>query len=179
MSKTPIFKLEKIKHETVKHKKDFILDMIFVDVAVAVLYVATYENHNEGVKKLHKNKDRKEYKKIKELHDDFASKRDTIHHRMTQGDLNVLDVKFKATSKAFIQSVGLTDKDVCLEYLAIAILRGGLLRENRKTPLRQEFKAFTNFRTHKKIIDLIEKAKDYKNKIEPQLALDFVSKVRY
>lgn len=179
MSKLPIFKLEKITHETTKHKKDFILDMIFVNVAVAVLYVATNEDFKEGVKELHKNKDRKEVKKLKELHDSFASKRDTLHSRMLKSDLNVLDAKFKATSRAFIQSISLTEKDICLEYLAIAILRGGLLRENRKTELRQEFKEFTNFRTHKKVIDMIEKSKGYKNKIEPKLALEFVGKVKY
>lgn len=179
MSKAPIFKLEKIKHESTKHRKDFIIDMIFVNVAVAVLYVAEYEEFNEGVKELHQNKDRKEVKKLKQLHDEFAKIRDTIHHRMDKKDLNVLDAKFKATSRAFIQSISLTEKDICLEYLAIAILRGGLARIPRKTKMRQELKPFTNFRTHKNVIDLIEKAKDYKNKLEPLLALDFVSKVKY
>lgn len=179
MSKAPISELEKIRHKTVKHKKDFILDMIFMNVAVAVLYVAMHEDFNDGVKPLHKNKDRKEIAKIKELYTNFASKRDSILHRMTKEDINTLDAKFKATGRDFVQSISLTEKDISLEYLAIAILRSGLSRTNRKTALRTELKEFSNFRTHKRVIDLIQKAKDYKYELEPVLASNFVGKVKY
>lgn len=178
MSKIPTFRLERIKFQSTKERKEFIEDMILVNVAIAVMYVATFENFSEGVKELHPNKDRKQVKKIKEVYDSLATQRDMILKRLTQKDLNALDAKFKGTSKDFVQSISMTDKDISLEYLAVGILRG-LARDRRKTKLKDELKVFSNFRTHKSIIDLVSSAKGYKNELEPKLASDFVSRIKY
>ena len=158
MSKTPIFKHPKIKYQNTKHRKDFILDMLFVNIGISVLYVALFENFEDGVKPLHKNKNRKELAKIKETYDFFVEHRNKIYEFMEYKDIQTLKHKLQKTGPDFIKKISLSEKDMNLETLAISILRNGLSRENRKTPLHERLKVFRNFKIHKKTIDLVKKA---------------------
>lgn len=173
------FKLKTIEHKSVKHRKDFILDMIFINVGVAIMQIAINESFDDGVKEIHKNKHRKQVKKLKELHQVFLEKKDFIMSIMSKEDLNTLDFKMKKTSASFIYTMASVKEDVCLEFLAIAMFRAGLTRQNRKTPLNDLLKVFSNFMTHKKTIDLINQTTNYKYEIEPFMASKFANEVKY
>lgn len=175
----PIFKLPKIKHKSVKHRKDFIVDMTFVSVGITLLYVALNETFAEGVKELHKNKNRKELKKIEEVYNRFNSKKETLYSMMDKRDMTTLDAKFRSLSMPFVKTLSLSDKDVNLHYLAISILEQGLLRK-RKTELNEHLKMFVDFKLlYSEIMANVEKAKGYVLDTEWKLASDFVKLVRY
>ena len=136
MSQVPIFKLSKIKHETVKDRKDFILDCLFVGVGVSILYVALEEDFAEGVKALHKNKHRKNIKKIREIYDDLNARKTMLYTRLTLEDRKTVAYKNETiVAKGFISTIAKSKDELNLEYMAIAILKAGLTRK-RKTKLK-------------------------------------------
>lgn len=180
MSKIPLFKLPKISHNTVKERKDFIMDMTFVSVGITLLYVALNETFSEGTKELHKNKDRKELKKIKEVYEKFNNKKELIYSMMDKKDMATLDAKFKGLSVPFIKTLSMTDIDVNLHYLAISVLEQGLLRKNRKTKLNSHLDMFIDFNLlYGEVMANVEKAKGYTLDNEWKLASDFIKIVKY
>lgn len=174
----PIFRLERIKHDKAKDRKDFIMDCVFIGVGVALLQVALTEKFTDGVKPLHKNKHRKNIAKIREVYDFLSDKRDIILARLSDDDLNTIQHKTSVSSRAFIQTVSLHDVDMSLELLAINILKEGI-RRKRKTQIYREVKDFVSIFTLAKIYKNVKHSAGYDDTEEIKVAKDFVSQLRY
>lgn len=177
----PIFKLPKITHDTVKHRKDFITDCLFIQTAITILEtVLKREVSLEGIKPMHPNKHRKQIKKIKEIYEELSEKRKTIMYRLDDRDLNTIEFKNKdKVARSFILNIATFEKNLSFEYLAPLVLSYGLKRENRKTPLHPELKPFAYFRTHGKILKEVESAIQEERENEEKVAKNFVREVRY
>ena len=180
MSNVPIFKLPTIKFEKDKDRKQFIIDCIVISTAISILYVALNENFTEGVKSLHKNKHRKNVKKIQEAYDYLRKKQIFLFDLISQKDLQT--IKFKTTDKAmiaFIQNISQADQDVFLEYIAISMLDFGLYNLKRKAPLHSYLKNFLDYELlYEKIGANIEEVGG-ESKIEHKLAENFVRNLKY
>jgi len=179
MSKTPIFKLPKIKHNSVKERKDFILDLVFISTGLAVLSVSVNESFKEGVKTIHKNKYRRNLAKIKEVHDYLKDKQAFILSMCEQKDILAMQHKIHdKTALPFISHISMTDKDVSLEYIAISVFEQGLLRK-RKTKLNELLKPFCDYKLlYREIGANVEKSGiDFVN--EWELVSNFVNDVKY
>lgn len=180
MSQVPIFKLPKIKHKNDKERKDFIIDCVFVSVGVSVLYVALNEHFAEGVKELHKNKNRKEIKKINEVYLRFKKQIDLLMNMIDKRDLYTIDYKIKTISLPFIKTISMSDKNMNLHYLAISILEQGLTRKKRKTKLNEHLKIFVDFKLlYGEVMTNVEKAKGYTLENEWNVAGEFSKLVKY
>lgn len=178
MSKPLIFSMPTIQHPSTKHRKDFILDCLFVGVGCSVLYVATTQSFSEGVKQLHKNKDRKQVNKIRQVLAEFKKQRDLLHSMIAYADLRTIEHKTQVLAPKFIQHISMCKDDLCLEYIAVSILKQGLSRK-RKTTINQHLKPFGKFLTLTKIINNVKIAKGFGYDKEWEVAKNFVESVRY
>jgi hypothetical protein len=177
----PIFKLPNIKHSNAKARKDFILDLIFIQVGGSLLHIGLTENFpkESEVKQLHKNKNRKEYKKVKELHDELQNEAKRIRERLTEKDRQTAYHKTSLLNSTFIRKVGLTNKSLNLEFLGICILDEGLNRKNRKSKRYEILDKFCDYKVlYNQIGRIIEKA-GIEMTDEYEVAKDFISDVKY
>lgn len=171
----------RIVHKNTKARKDFILDMLFVNVSITLLYVSLNEvgKFEEGVKVIHKNKERKTIQKIREVYDILKVKRDAICNIMDSRDIETLDFKNKdKVAKSFIRNVSLIEKEISLEYLAVFVLELGLGRKrasevNERVSLLADFKMI-----YKNIVKKVVKINSSMD-FEFELAKKFVSDVKY
>lgn len=153
MSEALVFgNLHKIKFDTKIHRKDFIDDMVVICIALSILFVVTSEKleASGNVNALHKNKNRKSIKKIKNIYEELAKKRSFIYSILEEKELKLIQYKIKKTSTAFIEIISMTESDVSLEFIAVNILHIGLERngnKNRRTNLHQRLTPFSNTKT--------------------------------
>ena len=167
-----------IVHTSVKHRKDFIIDMFIVNLGVVTLDLAMNETFEEGTKNIHRNKFRKEVKKIREVSEYLQDKREKVLDMVEYKDLKTIDHKTKGLGKTFIDVVAKTDKDCSLELLAVCFLEYGLKRK-RKTPLNEHLKCFCDISILFKVIaENIEKA-GIEISYEWDIAKEFIDKVKY
>ena len=180
MSNVPIFKLPTIKFEKDKDRKQFIIDCIVISTAISILYVALNESFTEGVKSLHKNKHRKNVKKIQEAYDYLRKKQIFLFDLISQKDLQT--IKFKTKEKAmmaFLQNISQADKDVFLEYIAVSMIDIGLNSLNRKGKLHPYLKNFLDYELlYEKIGANIEEIGG-EIQIEHKLAENFIKNLKY
>ena len=180
MSSMPTFKLQTIKFEKDKDKKQFVLDCIVIATAISILYVAINEKFTEGVKSLHKNKHRKNVKQIQEGYEYLRSKQLFLYDIISEKDLAT--IKYKTQEKAliaFVQNISQTDQDVFLEYIAISIIDKGLNGLHRKTKLHPYLKNFLDYKIlYEKIGSNIETVGG-EMEIEHKLAENFVKNLKY
>ena len=180
MSNVPIFKLPTIKFEKDKDRKQFIIDCIVISTAISILYVAVNEKFTEGVKSLHKNKNRKNLKQIQEAYDYLRAKQTFLFDLISHKDLQT--IKFKTKYKAliaFVQNISQTDKDVFLEYIAISMIDIGLNSLNRKGKLHSYLKNFLNYELLYKKIGANVEAIGGEIEIEHKLSENFVKNLKY
>lgn len=177
----PIFKMPKIKHPSDKARQDFIVDLIFLQVGGSLIHIGLTENFakESEIKQIHKNKNRKEYKKVKELHDEMQREALKIREKLTPEDRATLFHKTTRLNSCFISKIGLTDKSLNLEYLGICVLDQGLNRKNRKTKRYEILDKFCDYKTlYAQIGETIEKA-GISMDDEYEVAKDFVVEVKY
>ena len=141
----PIFKMPKIQHKSVKHRKEFIEDMLFINIAKAILTISHEQDftNDEEVITFHKNRYRKQLKKIKEVSEFINLKAEAVLDMLDRRDIVTLDHKTKQCSTIFILTMAKAKK-ASLELIAVALLDMAL-RRKRKTPLREELKVFTDY----------------------------------
>lgn len=178
MSKMPVFKMPKIKHESVKHRKDFIMDLVFITVGISVLQVSLNEDFTDGIKPIHKNKYRKELAKIREVFEMLNSKKDMILNMLSERDLYTIQHKVKQSGISFIRSISTTEDDVCLEHIALSIFKQGLTRD-RKTKMNDYVRPFCSFMVLSKIAKNVRVATNYDDAKEWAIVKDFVREVKY
>lgn len=170
---------KKITHISNKSRKEFLIDMLFVQIGISILQVALNENFSEGVKELHENKDRKEIKKIKTVFERFLYRKNSIMDLLLKEDLKKLDEMVKRSAKPFVKTIGTATSDMSLHYLAIAVLENGLARKDRKAPRSAIFDRFCDFKLlYGEIMESVEKAKGYEFADEWECALKFVKEVK-
>lgn len=184
MGKLPIFSLPKITHKNTKHRKEFIIDCLIVEVAMSVMYVSLERREDisdDGIKPLHVNKHRKQLKKIRSVYDYLTKKQNLLRDMMVKKDLEATSHKVKTkASKAFIQNISMTEKDINLEYVAINILRSGLMRKDRKTPLHKRLQEFCDDTILFDDIGLVVESVGIEfTGLEHKLAKDFINDLRY
>lgn len=179
MSAVPIFKLPKITHPSTKARKEFILDCLFIGVGVSILYATLVEDFKDGVVSLHKNKHRKNIKKIRLLYHELKDKQDLLFSMMSQEDRETYIHKNNSIIRdRFISDIGMCKDDLCLEYVAVAVLRIGLNRK-RKHPIYDYLKPFGSFLTTAKVIKQVKGAIEHDYKKEWEVAEKFVSEIKY
>lgn len=93
-------------------------------------------------------------------------------------DLQTIKHKTEQSAVPFIRNLSTHDEDLCLEYIAISILKRGLTRD-RKTELNVLFKPFASFMNHNRIIKSVKKAQGYDYSKEWEITKKFVDEVRY
>lgn len=175
----PIFKLPTITHINTKARKEFILDCLFIGVGVSILYVALNEEFSEGVISLHKNKHRKNIKHIRDIYHELKDKQTLLYSMMSLEDRRTVAHKNESiVANKFILNIAKSEKDLCLEYVAVSILKQGLTRR-RRFPIYDYLKPFRSFLTHAKIVKEIKGAIEHDYKNEWEVAEKFVSEIRY
>lgn len=170
----------KIIHKSVKARKEFILDLVFVGIGVSLLHVALNENFTKDseVKSIHKNKDRKVHKKLIAYQKELLAKQHILFRLMSQSDLQTVKHKTSQTAIAFMSEISDSNESVNLEYIAINIMYLGLKRKHKFTmhptitPFKDEAMLFLN------IGDLVESV-GIEPDVEFRLAQSFVSTVKY
>ncbi|TLP41071.1 hypothetical protein [Arcobacter arenosus] len=179
MSHPPIFKLPKITHINTKARKEFILDCLFIGVGVQMLYATLVEDFKDGVVSLHKNKHRKNIKKIRLLYHELKDKQDLLFSMMSQEDRDTYIHKNNTIIRdRFISDIGMCKDELCLEYVAVAVLRYGLNRK-RKYPIYDYLKPFGSFAVSIKVMREVKGAINHEYEKERKVAENFVSKIRY
>ena len=171
---------EKIKHNSVKERKDFILDMIYVAVAKAILEIAVNQNfeNDPDIITIHRNKNRKEHRKIKEYLEYITKTVELIYYRLDSKDCLVAQEKAKKLAIPFIRTLS-QYKNVSLELLSISIFDVGLNRQ-RKTKLHEVFKPFANYKfLYAKLGAEVEKAGVREAALENEMATKLSLQVKY
>ncbi len=172
---------EKIVHKSVKERKDFVMDCVFIGTAVSLLYAAIHENFTDesDIRTLHKNKDRKSISKIKENWEYLYQKQRVVYDKLTKSDLNTIKHKVNSGSVAFIEEISMSDKTINLEYTALCILKYGLERKSRRTPISEILEVFNiKHLTYNNIGITLSRA-GIKISDEKEIAQNFVNRVRY
>lgn len=171
---------KKIKHNSNLERKEFIVDLIYIAVAKAILEVAvkqTFE-HDPDIITIHRNKNRKEYKKIKEYLEDIVKKSEMIYYRLDNKDGAEAQRKAIKLAVPFIKTMA-EYKEVSLELLSINILDVGLHRI-RKTKMNDVFKPFADYRfLYEKLGAEIEKAGIRESMLEFEIASKFLKQIKY
>lgn len=169
---------EKIKHNSKLERKEFILDLIYIAAAKAILEVAvnqTFE-HDPYIITIHRNKNRKQYKKIKEYLDYIVEKSEMIYHRLEFKDGIEAQRKAIKLVTPFIRTIA-EYKEVSLELLSINIFDVGLHR-TRKTKMNDIFKPFADYKfLHGKLGAEVEKAGIRESMLEFEIAMKFKNEV--
>lgn len=180
MSNVPIFKLPTINFEKDKDRKQFIIDCIVISTAISILYVALNEKFTEGVKSLHKNRNRKNVKEIQEAYDYLRDKQKFLFDLISHKDLQT--IKFKTKEKgmiAFIKNISQADEDVFLEYIAISILDFRLNDLKRQDNIHHYLKNFSDYKLLFKKIGANIESIGGEIEIEYKLAENFVKNLKY
>ena len=180
MSKAPIFKLPKIKHASVKHRKEFIEDILFINMAKALLSISLEKDFSKDdeIITFHKNRYRKQRQKIKEVSDFINNKTNLILSMLDDRDIKTIDHKTRQSSKDFIRTLSNTKK-ASLELISIALLDYGLTRK-RKTPLRDELKVFADYSLlYRKLGKAVESAGVREMDEEITVAKELIKKIEY
>jgi hypothetical protein len=179
--KTIVFgAFEKIKHNSVKERKDFILDMIYIAVAKAILEIAVNQNfeNDPDIITIHRNKNRKEYKKIKEYLDYITKLTESIYYRLESQDCLVAEQKARKLAVPFIRTLAQYN-NVSLELLSISIFDVGLNRK-RKTKLHEVFKPFADYKfLYAKLGTEVEKAGVREAALENEMATQLSLQMKY
>lgn len=169
---------EKIKHNSELEREEFILDLIYIAVAKAILEVAvnqTFE-HDPDIITIHRNKNRKQYKKIKEYLDYIVEKSEMIYYRLDSKDGIEAQRKAVLLAVPFIKTMA-EYKEVSLELLSINIFDVGLHRK-RKTKMNDIFKPFADYKfLHGKLGAEIEKAGIRESMLEFEIAIKFKNEI--
>lgn len=171
---------EKIKHNSTIERKEFIIDLIYIAIAKAILEVAVNEtfSNDPDIISIHKNKNRKEFKKIKEYLSFINEKIETIYYRLDNKDGAVAESKTIKLSVPFIRTLS-KYKDVSLELLSITIFDYGLNRK-RKTKLNPALKVFSNYSfLYGKLANEVEKAGIRENIKEVEIVKDLRKAIKY
>jgi hypothetical protein len=170
----------KIKHNSKIERKEFIVDLIYVAVAKAILEVAvkqTFE-HDPDIITIHRNKNRKEYKKIKEYLDYIVQESEKIYHRLESKDGITAQRKAIDLAVPFIKTMA-EYKGVSLELLSINIFDAGLHRA-RKTKMNEVFKPFADYMfLYEKLGAEVEKAGIRESTLEFEIAMKFKKEIKY
>lgn len=170
----------KIKHKSELERKEFIIDLIYIAVAKAILEVAvkqTFE-HDPDVITIHRNKNRKEYKKIKEYLDYIVQESEKIYHKLDSKDGITAQRKSILLTVPFIKTMA-EYKGVSLELLSINIFDVGLHRA-RKTQMNEVFKPFADYRfLYEKLGAEVEKAGIRESMLEFEIAMKLKNKIKY
>jgi hypothetical protein len=171
---------EKIKHNSTLERKEFIIDLIYIAIAKAILEVAVNETFSKDldVISLHRNKNRKQLKKIKENLKFINEKTENIYYRLDNKDGAAAQSKTIKLSVPFIRTM-LKYKEVSLELLSITIFDYGLNRK-RKTKLNPALKVFTNYSfLYGNLANVVEKAGIRENSKEIEIVEDLVKSIKY
>lgn len=180
MSAAPIFKMPKIKHKSVKHRKEFIEDMLFISIAKAILTISFEQDftNDDEVITFHKNRYRKQVKKIKEVSEFINARNESILDMLDDRDIVTLNHKTKQCSARFILTMAKA-KQSSLELIAVALLDMAL-RRKRKTELREELKVFTDYHLlYDKLGKAVEDAGVREMSEEMNVALELIEKIDY
>lgn len=166
-----------IKHKSDKARQEFIMDCVFVNVGISVLYVALYENEIGG-RTLHRNRERKVYDKMKESYKKLEAMRGKLYKSLCERDINTVKAKTDASAVAFINYVSTSEAELSLEILAVAFIDAGIDRIRRFEPydVISQFQDFDLL--YSGILGRLE-AKGIRPKVEYDVAANFVSKVKY
>ena len=169
---------EKIKHDSKLERKEFILDLIYIAIAKAILEVAVNQTFEQDpdIISIHRNKNRKEYKKIKEYLEYIVAKSEMIYHRLDSKDGIEAQKKAVKLAVPFIKTMA-EYKEVSLELLSINIFDIGLHRK-RETKMNDVFKPFADYKfLHKKLGAEVEKAGVRESELEFEIAMKLQNKI--
>jgi hypothetical protein len=171
---------EKIKHNSTLERKEFIIDLIYIAIAKAILEVAVNETffNDPDIISLHRNKNRKEFQKIKEYFEFINKKIENIYYRLDDKDGAAAQSKAVKLSIPFIKAMS-KYKEVSLELLSITIFDFGLNRK-RKTKLNPALKVFSNYSfLYGKLANEVEKAGIRENIKESEIVEDLMKSIKY
>lgn len=171
---------EKIKHKSVLARKEFIVDLIYIGIAKAILEVSVHQlfQNDPSVISIHRNKNRKQYVKIKEYYEYLNSKVENIYYRLDNKDGAAAQAKIIKLAVPFIRTMAKYE-DVSLELLSVSILDYGLNRK-RKTKIYEELAIFKSYGLlYGKIANEVEKAGVRENTKEVEIAIDLREKIKY
>lgn len=171
---------EKIKHNSTLERKEFIIDLIYIAIAKAILEVAVNDTFSKDpdIISIHKNKKRKQYKKIKEGLEFINQKVENIYYRLDERDGKAAQSKAVKLAVPFIRTLS-KYKDVSLELLSITIFDCGLNRK-RKTNLNPVLKVFSNYRfLYGKLAAKVEEAGVRENMKEMEIVKELMKSIKY
>lgn len=171
---------EKIKHNSTLERKEFIIDLIYIAIAKAILEVAVNDtfSNDPDIISIHKNKKRKQYKKIREGLEFINQKIENIYYRLDERDGNTAQSKTVKLAIPFIKTLS-KYKNVSLELLSITIFDYGLNRK-RKTKLNPVLKPFSDYRfLYGKLALKVEEAGVRENSKEVEIVQDLMKYIKY
>jgi cobalamin biosynthesis protein CbiD len=170
----------KIKHSTTQARKEFIIDLIYIAISKAILEVAINQTFTQDpdIISIHRNKNRKQYVKIKEYFDYLKEEMEKVYNKLDNKDIAATQAKTVKLAIPFIKTM-MKYEDVSLELLAVSILDYGLNRK-RKVKIYDELKLFKNYNLlYGKIANEVEKAGVRENSKEIQIAMDLIENIKY
>jgi len=171
---------EKIKHNSTLERKEFIIDLIYIAIAKAILEVAVNDtfSNDPDIISIHKNKNRKQYKKIKEGLEFINQKIENVYYRLDERDGKTAQSKAVKLAVPFIRTLS-KYKDVSLELLSITVFDYGLNRK-RKTKLNPALKLFADYRLlYGKIAAKVEESGVRENIKEVEIVKDLMKSIKY
>ncbi|MDD2290647.1 MAG: hypothetical protein PHV52_00075 [Aliarcobacter sp.] len=154
--------------------------MIYIAIAKAILEVAVNDTfiNDPDIISIHKNKKRKEYKKIKEGLEFINKKIENVYYRLEERDGNNAQVKAVKLAVPFIKTLS-KYKDVSLELLSITVFDYGLNRK-RKTKLNPALKPFADYRfLYGKLAAKVEEAGVRENEKEVEIIKELMKSIKY
>ena len=111
-----------ITHKNDKERKEFIMDCVFIGVALSLLQVGLYEDTYGDSIQLHKNKQRKVLTKLKKQFEILNNYKFKIYGSLSKRDLFTIQHKTKESGTAFINHVSTSDRELNLQHLCVCIL---------------------------------------------------------
>lgn len=181
MSAYPIFGgLKKITFKSTRERQEFIEDLVYLGIAKSLLETSLNNEVqlDKRVITYHKNRYRKEKKKIQNCTNYIVEESWKIYDRLENNDILTLQHKIKQCAKSFIEVISQEVKK-SLELVAIALLDYGFNRK-RKTPLREELKLFTDYKLlYGKLGKAIEDAKVREMDVEVDIAKLLIERIDY
>ena len=174
----PIMGTVKIKHKNTKDRKDFILDCVFIGVALNIFYISLNDDNYEDTNSFHKNRDRKLLSKLKNTYEKLNNKKLSLYSLLSHEDLKTILYKAKESGVSFINNIARSSASLNLQHLTVAILDAGLERKRKST----FYKILEPFRDYDIIISQLHDVVDNGGipiDEEIELASAFVKDVRY
>ncbi len=167
-----------IKFKKPKQRQVFLRDMIALNVALSLVEVGSNgDNHGGELIVLHKNKDRKDLKKIKEKLERLKSSRDDIMRELEDKDIRAIQGLSKRFFKSLMNCLNYSGV-INLECVAIQLVNRKFGGRDELTDLHESLHLFTRkWGIHSLTGTLLENDIET-SKIEIELAMDLAEAIR-